>query len=72
MKKYLCLSAADVHGNIIQYEKIKYLVVAEVVYQRSDPTYWHWRDISEMGITTNDRMTQIKTDVVKFRTKTQF
>ncbi|MGH7203682.1 MAG: hypothetical protein ACREHC_04535 [Candidatus Levyibacteriota bacterium] len=47
-------------------------VVSEVVYQRPEPSYWHWRDIAEIGMATPERATQIKSDVRTFRARTNF
>ncbi|MFH0773420.1 MAG: hypothetical protein V1922_03865 [bacterium] len=47
------------------------LVVADVVYDQKDPTYWHWRDV-ESGLTSPDRMHELKTNVTAFRKLTGF
>lgn len=44
-------------------------VVAEVVYDQQETTYWHWRYITS-GFSNPERITQLKTDIAKFRALT--
>ncbi len=47
------------------------MVISDAVYSRSDPAYWHWRDI-HMGLSTPERIEKVKKDVLLFRKITGF
>lgn len=43
-------------------------VIAEVVYNKPESSYWHWRDIAE-GFSSKERIAKLKEDVLSFRAK---
>jgi len=46
-------------------------VVSEIIYGKSKPSDWHWRDI-HMGLSTEEKKQHLKSEVIKFREITHF
>ena len=46
-------------------------VVSEVIYNQSASTFWHWKDI-QIGLSTTERIEQVKKDAILFREITGF
>lgn len=41
-------------------------VIAEIVYNRPEPSFWHWRDIAT-GLTSQNRLEELKANTVRLR-----